>query len=135
MANKKTNKLGLLFLIPGIILIIIAFLDFFSGGFPELFFLFFIGMPLTFIGYVIFMNTNLTKIARYRANRINPIIKDSYDYINENKINCPKCEEQNDKDAEYCEKCGTQLKTFCKYCGEEISFDSQYCKKCGRKVC
>jgi len=133
--KKKFNKLGLIFLIPGIICILIGFLDFFGGGMPELFFMFFIGMPLVFVGLVLLMGTNYNTIARYRARQINPILKDTVDYVTENKNSCPKCGELNDKDAEYCEKCGAFMKKFCPYCGEDVSSDAQYCKKCGRKLC
>lgn len=133
--KNKFNKLGFLFLIPGLLCMLIAFIDFFGGGMPELFFLFFIGMPLMFIGTVTLTSTNYNKIAKYRAKQINPVLKDTLDYVTENKVSCNKCGEMNDKDAEFCENCGNSLNRFCPYCGEEISQDAKFCKKCGRKLC
>ena len=133
--KKKINKKGLLFLIPGLLCILVGFIDFFSAGMPQLFFLFFIGMPLTFIGIVLLTSTNFDKIARYRSQQINPILKDTIDYMAENKIMCPKCDKLNEKDSQYCENCGCSLNKFCPYCGEDISHDAKFCNKCGKKIC
>ena len=44
-------------------------------------------------------------------------------------VYCPKCEKENDEDAEYCSKCGTNLisnkKRYMKKQGQSASFEKQ----------
>jgi uncharacterized membrane protein YvbJ len=49
-------------------------------------------------------------------------------------MKCPNCGYQNDEDAGYCEKCGTELLQICQVCGAPIKPGSSFCKKCGSPV-
>lgn len=49
-------------------------------------------------------------------------------------MNCSKCGYENDLDAEYCEKCGSLLRTICAQCGSALKPGAIFCKKCGARV-
>ena len=51
-----------------------------------------------------------------------------------NDIVCPSCGEKNDSDAEFCDKCGANLKKACPECGTTNDVDAEFCKKCGNKI-
>ncbi|MBI5538011.1 MAG: zinc ribbon domain-containing protein [Deltaproteobacteria bacterium] len=50
-------------------------------------------------------------------------------------IPCPKCDKDNDCDAEFCDACGSPLRDAkCASCGTTNKPDSSFCKKCGSKL-
>lgn len=150
--RKKLKKIGLPCLIIGLLLIIIAFINFISSfgkGMPDLFFLFFIGIPLVFIGGTCLLHANIGKIARYTASQTAPVQKDVVNYlldetkdnvvdiiksIDENKKECPYCLTENDFNAQYCKNCGKEICKICTFCNKENDSDAKYCDKCGKEL-
>lgn len=53
-------------------------------------------------------------------------------------MKCPNCGFENEKDAQYCNKCGKNMqensKIYCSKCGNELKAGSRFCNKCGAKV-
>ena len=47
---------------------------------------------------------------------------------------CPKCGQQNDKNAKFCDNCGEKLQKMCPNCGTLNDCASHYCKNCGIKI-
>ncbi len=46
-------------------------------------------------------------------------------------MQCPKCQFENDADAQFCNRCGTELELICSECGRTNKQDSLFCKGCG----
>lgn len=50
-------------------------------------------------------------------------------------IRCPKCGEDNARDALFCKQCGTALgKGKCNNCKESIPVDAKFCPNCGNRT-
>jgi len=49
-------------------------------------------------------------------------------------MKCPKCQIENDLDANFCEKCGVKLEVACPECGNTVRPDSKFCKHCGHSL-
>lgn len=53
-------------------------------------------------------------------------------------MKCPNCGFENEKDTQYCNKCGKNMqensKIYCSKCGNELKAGSKFCNKCGAKV-
>ncbi|WP_445955183.1 zinc-ribbon domain-containing protein [Yeosuana sp.] len=50
-------------------------------------------------------------------------------------IRCPKCGNDNDQNALFCQKCGSSLgKVKCNDCNGNIPTGAKFCPKCGIKV-
>jgi hypothetical protein len=152
--RKKLKVGGFICLISGLLCMLIAFIDFFGsiGSFdpPSLFWLFFIGMPLTFVGSVLLSYSYMGQVARYTSSQVAPVVKDTTNYLidgtkdeivdlvqgirgQQGKCKCPFCGDENDADAIYCDYCGKKLKKTCT-CGEVNAADSRFCKRCGRQL-
>jgi uncharacterized membrane protein YhdT len=121
---------GTIFLLTGVVLMIIAFVDIFksmSGGTPTLFYLFFIALPLIFIGLCLLIFGLLRRIFHFTVSQTIDTQKDFANYmikgtkdsvvdltkgINDSikrDKKCPNCAEYNDENAKFCDKCGAKL--------------------------
>ena len=49
-------------------------------------------------------------------------------------MKCPKCQFDNNQEAKFCKKCGTELKLTCLSCGHFHERDSLFCEQCGRML-
>ena len=49
-------------------------------------------------------------------------------------MNCPKCGQVNDQDAQFCENCGSILVLACVQCGSPNKPGAKFCKKCGTSI-
>lgn len=86
--NKQRSVLrtiGPVMTLVGMIFLAIGMISFFTAfgsyGPPKYFWCAFIGMPLTFIGLIICKFAFMGKIARYTANEIAPVGKDTFNYM------------------------------------------------------
>ncbi len=52
------------------------------------------------------------------------------------KIVCKKCNTENEKDAHFCKKCGSELviSKTCPKCGSKLEDDSTFCSNCGERI-
>ncbi len=155
LIKKRLRIIGGTLFAIGIVLALIAFIDFFSAvssmNGPDNFFLFFIAFPLIFVGSACLSFSSMGKIARYKAEELAPIAKDTVNYMLDGTkeeiadtinlvrrqgktITCPKCHNQNNQEAKYCDECGEQLHHVCQYCNEHNDADAKFCKNCGKKI-
>ncbi len=121
---------GFLALGAGIVLIVIAFRDLMATGDtfaePTKFWMFFVGMPLLFIGGVGLQIGFMGAAARYGAGETMPVVKDSAAYLTDGAgllgigrtvggsdpvagPYCSACGVRNDADAKFCDGCGQAL--------------------------
>ncbi|HGJ65741.1 TPA: zinc-ribbon domain-containing protein, partial [bacterium] len=49
-------------------------------------------------------------------------------------MQCPKCNQDNPKEAMFCMKCGTKLGRKCPKCDAEYPEEAMFCMKCGAKL-
>ncbi len=137
------RTIGPIVLAVGLILTAIGFISFFGAlggrGSPSYFWCAFLGLPLTFVGFVLCMFGYMGKVARYGAGEMAPVAKDTFNYMAEGtkdgiktvaealgsglgaglgaarpaggeaKVRCHKCNELVDADAKFCGKCGAAV--------------------------
>ncbi|MCK9471906.1 MAG: zinc ribbon domain-containing protein [Bacilli bacterium] len=149
--RKKLRRIGLTLTPIGGICIFIGFIDMFSEGFPEIFWINFLGIFILFPGLVCLSYGYMGKVARYQAQEMAPIAKDTVNYMldgtrdelsktigavkgNNDVIECMSCGEDNSSDSAYCNHCGQKLSISCTNCNTQNDADSKYCKKCGREL-
>ena len=49
-------------------------------------------------------------------------------------MTCTHCQHLNDKDAKFCNQCGTKLAFRCSQCGKVNQPNSKFCKECGKSL-
>jgi RNA polymerase subunit RPABC4/transcription elongation factor Spt4 len=131
--------LGPIILGIGILLMIVGGVDFFRayGGSepPRLFWCFFVAIPLLFVGGVLSQFGYAGKVARYMAQEMAPVGKDTFNYMADGtkdgiqtvaaavgkglaeggvalggktatKVRCPKCNALAEEGAKFCPQCG-----------------------------
>lgn len=168
MDNKNNNNncnhekqkallktIGFILLTVGGILFIVFLVDFFKAfmtpwAMPQLPFLAFIAFPMLFAGGVCLSYAYMGKVARYTSKEINPVVKDSTNYIldgtkesiagvvreikSQPKSTCPYCGDQNNLNANFCDNCGKQLSKVCSDCGAKNQSGAKYCSNCGKYI-
>jgi len=171
--HKSTRKVfriaGPIILGIGILCMITAAVDLFMcmgnfGRTPTLFWLFFVGAPLLFVGAVLSQMGYMGKIARYTSQELTPVGTDTFNYaVKETKdsirevagaigeglggavgaagsaevmIRCYKCNHENDADARFCDQCGAALtkNKSCPACNELNDLDAKFCDNCGNEL-
>lgn len=162
--NKKAKIIlrvvGFTSLAIGLGLAITAFVDFFvsissdSMKQPQLFWMFFVGFPLIFIGISCLSLGFLHATSAFLASEQAPVAKDVTNYMLDgtreetaktaeaisNSVHpsnkgfvCPRCHTQNEVGALFCDNCGESLTKTCS-CGEVNDIDAHYCRKCGKPL-
>ena len=131
--------IGPLVLVAGLVLVVIALVDFFSafGGSepPRYFWCGFVGLPLMWLGFVLSSAGFAGAVQRYLAGESAPVAKDTANYLaretkegiqtvaaavgeglaagrregSSNFIVCPQCRQANEPDACFCKACGAAL--------------------------
>ncbi len=151
--------IGLGFMAVGLIDFFSAFGDFGHG--PTLFWCLFVGMPLLFVGIVLTSFGYMGSVARYEANEIAPVTKDTINYLasgtaqgmetaatalgrglskglgmgeSSSGVICPACGEDNDADARFCDKCGVALSKKCSACATQNDAGAKFCDSCGESL-
>lgn len=143
--------LGVLCLIAGILCIGIAIVDFMgvftSNSFetsmkgPSKFGLFFLGMPLLFVGSIMTGAGFMGAAARYQAEEIAPVGKDTVNYMvdgtKESIKEVSKAIHEGIKESELEQINGKFIKDtyiFCSKCGKKNVADADFCNGCGSKI-
>lgn len=153
--RKKLRSYGWIILFIGILLFVIAVIDFFSGfnnmRMPSLSWLFFIAIPLIAVGSRFLSYGYMGAVSRYKSSEISPVAKDTINYLldgtkesisgvvseikgNKQVVVCQACNEPNDHDAKFCKKCGTKVSKTCPNCQTENDQDARFCDNCGGKL-
>lgn len=129
------------------------FLAFYGEGRPDLFFLLWIGFPLTFVGGSLLMYGYIGSFSRYTVSQTAPVAKDATNYVLQGTREeaaetikaaseaihgapakgpvCPVCGTPNEVGAAFCDHCGKPLAKKCPHCGEANDPDAKFCRKCG----
>jgi hypothetical protein len=123
----------------GLLLTVIAFVDFFSSfsnpgfGMPSNFWMGFIGLPLLGIGAAITKVAFLGPASRYVAGEVTPTIRDTLGALGlgEGRTVCAACGTENDAGARFCDSCGKPLSRTCASCGAGNDADAKFCNGCG----
>ena len=152
----------------GGIFMIVGMVDFFSAmgsfGPPKLFWCFFVGMPLLFVGGVMCSYAFMGSVSRYVAGEEVPVVKDVTNYVvagAKDSIRdvaaavgegfrsgaagtataaparrCAKCHADNEPSANFCKSCGAPLARTkpCPACGKLNAADARFCDHCGKAV-
>lgn len=156
--HKKTRSLfrllGPLLLIIGVACMLVAFIDFFTlQGFeePKFFWLFFVAIPILFIGFILSNLGYGGSIAKYQSREYAPVAKDTFNYLakettfgvkeiskalhsesaSKRSLVCPNCKQQNPDNAKFCNDCGEKLVRVCSNCEQVNANDTNFCNQCG----
>lgn len=140
--RSAVRGLGIIILLIGFVFMAVGLIDFFRafGGYgtPNLFWCFFIGLPLLFAGSVLCMYGFMGSVARFSAGEMAPVAKDTINYMVdetedsirivaeaigggiaaagrpgektvETKIRCPKCNHPAEAESKFCPECGAAM--------------------------
>jgi ribosomal protein L40E len=133
----------------GIVLVGIAFLDFFSGfgsldplgtpgslSGPGNFWMAFIGLPLVAIGSWMLKAGYLGAATRYVAGEVSSPLRDTLGAVGlvDAGVACWSCGAGNDPDAKFCDACGVAMRRACPSCGVDNDPDATFCDGCGAKL-
>ncbi len=149
--HLKTKKLlkiiGISALVAGIACVITGFVDFFSSigeGMPKLFFLMFIGFPLTAAGAMMTIFGFRREIQSYTMQETAPVFNEATKSMSPgfqtiaNAVSAPKktcaCGAENPAENTFCASCGAKLTKTCPSCGEQLNANDAFCGKCGNKL-
>jgi hypothetical protein len=128
-ARTLLRVAGPVLLVVGLGFVVTAFVDFFgstgSFGGPDKFWMFFVGLPLLFVGGGLTQAGYVGTAARYVAGETMPVVKDSATYLSDGRgvagvgrteeaaaatgPYCRECGTRNDADARFCDSCGQSL--------------------------
>lgn len=159
--HRKTRSffryLGPVMLSIGVLCMLVAAIDFFTiQAFeePKLFWLFFVGMPIIFFGFVFSSLGFGGSIVKYQSREYAPVAKDTFNYLAKEMTpgvieisnalqqgkasnplsTCHNCQQKNPMDAKFCNTCGEKLVLICHGCQHENTNDSHFCNHCGLPV-
>ncbi len=150
--KRVLQIVGVVCAAAGLGLIIAGFVDFSKSfersGPPQLFYLFFIGFPVMFVGITCLTFGFRKEISRYVKNESVPVLNEASEELKpvmramgqavkegySDSIVCKECGERNDADNKFCKACGKPLTKLCAACGTGNDQDSKFCKNCGKPL-
>ncbi len=165
VTRNVLRVLGPILVLTGLGFMIVGFVDFvraFNGfGQARLFWCFFVGMPLLFVGGILISYGFMGKVLRYTAEETAPPVKDTFNYLAEGTregvkavagaigeglresglggagptmVRCHKCNALAPADAKFCGQCGQALSKTkpCPNCREWNDPDAKFCDNCGQ---
>ena len=135
------RKAGPLIFGAGLLCIIVAMVNFFmafgGGGPPRLFWLFFVGMPLLFVGGVMSQYGFMGVVARYFAGEVAPVASDAVNYMADETKSAvetvAKSAAKGVAEGIATGKMAAEQK-FCPHCGLAVKVDFKFCPKCGQTL-
>jgi len=123
----------------GLLGIIVGMINFFmafgGGGPPRLFWLFFVGMPLMFLGGVMSQYGFMGAAARYIAGETAPVATDTFNYVAEETQAAVQTVARSAAKGiveGVAAGSSTLEDSFCPHCGFAIRPDYHFCPKCGK---
>ena len=134
------RKIGPLIFIAGLICTIIALINFFmamsGSGEPRLFWLFFLGMPLMFVGGVMSQFGFLGTVTRFIAGETASVAADTANYMaDETKVAVETVAKSAAKGVIEGIEAGRSAATnFCPHCGFPAKAEFRFCPKCGKAL-
>ena len=150
----------------GLVFVVIGIGSFFASfgsfGPPRYFWCAFVGIPLLGVGVAICKFAFMGQVARYVANEVAPVGKDTFNYMAHGTrdgvrdlatavgdglrssgfadpsriVRCHKCNSDNDAVANFCSGCGSALRKSkeCSNCHELNDPDARFCDNCGQAI-
>ncbi len=162
VTRNVLRVLGPILVLTGLGFMIVGFVDFvraFNGfGQARLFWCFFVGMPLLFVGGILISYGFMGKVLRYTAEETAPPVKDTFNYLAEGTregvkavagaigeglresglggagptmVRCHKCNALAPADAKFCGQALSKTKP-CPNCREWNDPDAKFCDNCGQ---
>ena len=156
---------GPLVLLVGVVFMAVGVVSFFSSfgssSPPRFFWCCFVGMPLMFVGLVTSSAGFAGAVARYQANEIAPVGKDTFNYLadgtqdgvrtmanavasglasgaagaaDSDGLVCHGCGAGNEAGSRFCDQCGEALEKTCPACGAVNDHAARFCDGCGTAV-
>ena len=149
MSNSKKSKKALKILggavaIIGLALAIVGFSNLFTAshdkGFPKLFWLTFVGLPLLAFGLTLLLFGFRGEISRYAIHATLPIMNETLQELpptiqsfTEKSLSC-ECGTKNPANSKFCSNCGKSLVKTCPSCNQVVDNNANYCNACGAKI-
>ena len=149
MSNSKNTKktlkiLGGTIATIGLTLAIVGFVNLFSAshsdGFPKLFWLSFVGLPMLAFGLMLLLFGFRREISRYAINATMPIVNETLQELSpaiqsltEKVISCD-CGAKNLASSKFCSNCGKALVKTCPNCNQVVDSNANFCNVCGAKI-
>ncbi len=140
--QKTLCTVGPILLGIGLVLIVIGLVSFFmafgGSGSPKYFWCAFVGMPLTFVGGAMTSFGFLGKVARYQAQEIAPVAKDTFNYMAEGTKDGVKTMAgaigQGLSEGGFGLGGASSTQVRCHKCNELVPADSKFCSRCGQPL-
>ena len=149
MSNKQKSKkilkiVGGTLATIGLTLAIVGFVNLFSAsnsdGFPKLFWMTFVGIPLFAVGLMLLLFGFRREISRYAINATMPIVNETLQELSpaiqsltEKVISCD-CGTKNPASSKFCSNCGKTLVKTCPSCQQIVDGNANFCNVCGAKI-
>jgi hypothetical protein len=139
-SRKRTvlRAVGITLTVVGLVLLGIALVDFFSGfgdtsdmsdDGPGLFWLFFVALPVLFVGLACTQLGFLGAASRYTAGESAPVLKDTASYLTDGEGFLGVGRTVDDRSVP-----AAAGGAFCSQCGAAHDRDARFCKSCGAPV-
>lgn len=128
--RTTARVLGPVLLLVAFALVATAFVDFFASmdSFeePDRFWMFFVAVPVLFVGGVLTQAGYVGTASRYVAGETMPVVKDSATYLSDGRgiAGVGRTEEAAAATGPYCRQCGTRNDAearFCDSCGQSLA--------------
>lgn len=152
--------IGPLLMLGGATCMVIAGIDFFTLSpfeSPSYFWLFFVAIPILFVGFVLSGLGYGGAVARYQSKEYAPVAKDTFNYMakgttegvksisgafhegkqsisQDQTLVCSACQTANEFDSKFCQECGDRLQATCEKCNTTNDRDAKFCDQCGYKI-
>ncbi len=149
------RTVGPILALAGVVCLAIAIIDF-ARAFgnmshqPSRFWMFFLGLPLLFVGSTLSMFGFMGAVFRFAAQEQAPVAADTFNYVagetqegvrdvvsairegmtDEAKV-CRACGADNDASARFCDGCGERFERTCPACKTANGADAAFCDSCG----
>ncbi len=153
--RRVLRTVGPILALAGVVCLAIAIIDFVIvfGNMdhePKLFWMFFLGIPLLFVGSTLSMFGFMGAVFRFAAQEQAPVAADTFNYLagetqegvrdvvsairegmtDEGKV-CRACGAGNDLGARFCDGCGEPFQRTCAGCQTTNDADAAFCDNCG----
>jgi len=139
---KFLRTVGPILIVVGGLCILVAFINLISvimegaSGPPRLFWLFFVGIPLSFFGLVMISFGFAGKIARFHAAQYAPVAKDTFNYMAEGTQDgvktIAKSISQGIEEGKADVKADAKPSLHCPACGFAETTNAKFCSNCGK---
>ncbi len=136
-ARSVFRVLGVLAVLAGLTLMVIAGMEFFTlEGFeePTRFWMFFVGMPLLAVGGWLLQAGFMGAGARYASGELAPVAKDTAHYLTDGKGLLGVGTTTSGATPSATPAAGAPTGPYCRGCGTRNDADARFCDSCGQSM-